>query len=287
MGTNFMKSLVLSDFKTRKKGLCTVKHHFLLKKGLLVDNLLKISKCLYFYFWQSDIVREQIYLGNRISSLVLKTPLDTSIMYFDSFFKTIRREWFSIDILRLDKFMILVRKFLRHMFTVLCRENWPIELTRPFITSIGENVLLRSFDEDGCPATGLGHHLCDIYLTELSKFCCDLNGNSPKETTMSLIQPFIKVLIFSNKGCYILVVRCKEGIFFRLVDEFPILYWNDVVLFSVFYLHDMLFNFLKNRYISQCSRLVIYECCIFLKKSLKSLKKKNLVMNESNNSNHE
>ncbi len=35
-----------------------------------------------------------------------------------------QREWFGIDKLRLDKFMMLVRKFLRQLFVHLATKDW-------------------------------------------------------------------------------------------------------------------------------------------------------------------
>ena len=38
--------------------------------------------------------------------------------------ETVRREWFGIDRLRLDKFMMLVRKFVQQTFVHLRRLDW-------------------------------------------------------------------------------------------------------------------------------------------------------------------
>jgi Nucleolar protein,Nop52 len=40
------------------------------------------------------------------------------------FLATMRREWFGIDRLRLDKFMMLVRKFMQQMFVHLRNADW-------------------------------------------------------------------------------------------------------------------------------------------------------------------
>jgi ribosomal RNA-processing protein 1 len=44
--------------------------------------------------------------------------------YFRVFLATMRREWFGIDRLRLDKFMMLVRKFMQQTFVHLRNANW-------------------------------------------------------------------------------------------------------------------------------------------------------------------
>lgn len=50
--------------------------------------------------------------------------LQVAFLYFTVFLSTMRREWFGIDRLRLDKFMMLVRKFTRSMFQYLQAQQW-------------------------------------------------------------------------------------------------------------------------------------------------------------------
>lgn len=50
--------------------------------------------------------------------------VQVAFAYFRSFMDTVRREWFGIDRLRLDKFMMLVRKFVQQTFVHLRRLDW-------------------------------------------------------------------------------------------------------------------------------------------------------------------
>lgn len=45
-------------------------------------------------------------------------------LYFRVFMRTMQREWFGIDRLRLDKFLLLVRRLVRALFVHLRRSNW-------------------------------------------------------------------------------------------------------------------------------------------------------------------
>jgi len=47
-----------------------------------------------------------------------------ALSYFRVFFTTMRREWFGIDRLRLDKFMVLVRKVVQQAFVYFRQANW-------------------------------------------------------------------------------------------------------------------------------------------------------------------
>jgi hypothetical protein len=46
------------------------------------------------------------------------------LLYFKVFARTMQREWFGIDRLRLDKFMLLARKFVHQLFALLRQSDW-------------------------------------------------------------------------------------------------------------------------------------------------------------------
>lgn len=50
--------------------------------------------------------------------------VQVALLYFQVFMRTMQREWFGIDHLRLDKFLMLVRRFVRALFTHLRARNW-------------------------------------------------------------------------------------------------------------------------------------------------------------------
>lgn len=47
-----------------------------------------------------------------------------AFLFFSVFMRTMRREWFGIDRLRLDKFMLLMRKFVSQMLACLKKAKW-------------------------------------------------------------------------------------------------------------------------------------------------------------------
>ena len=59
-----------------------------------------------------------------LRSLTLALLSQVAYLYFTVFLSTMRREWFGIDRLRLDKFMMLVRKFVRALFLYLQAQKW-------------------------------------------------------------------------------------------------------------------------------------------------------------------
>ena len=69
-----------------------------------------------------------LYTPNQTDSLLQQSDtaanVQGALQYFKIFARTIQREWFGIDKLRLDKFMVLARKFLHQVYTHLQNTGW-------------------------------------------------------------------------------------------------------------------------------------------------------------------
>jgi ribosomal RNA-processing protein 1 len=63
-------------------------------------------------------------LAERLAGLLPQMQPAVGHMYFSVFVLTIRREWAGIDRLRLDKFMMLIRKLWGSMFRTLAAAKW-------------------------------------------------------------------------------------------------------------------------------------------------------------------
>ena len=72
------------------------------------------------------------------------------------------REWVGIDQWRMDKFMMLTRRYIRQIFTYLAKSNWEEvkKITEIFSSSVISN-----------PKATLGFrlHFTDVYLEEVAK----------------------------------------------------------------------------------------------------------------------
>ncbi len=57
-------------------------------------------------------------------TLITHPASQGALQYFRIFARTMQREWFGIDKLRLDKFMMLARKVLRQVYVHLQKTGW-------------------------------------------------------------------------------------------------------------------------------------------------------------------
>ena len=66
----------------------------------------------------------QTALADRLSGLLSILPEATAFAFFEGFVRTMKREWFGIDQHRINKFMMLVRKFYAKSLEMAAEHDW-------------------------------------------------------------------------------------------------------------------------------------------------------------------
>ncbi|KAI9444884.1 Nop52-domain-containing protein [Lactarius indigo] len=117
----------------------------------------KLWKGIFYCFWMSDKALVQQALASELANIFLR-----------GFWKTIVREWDGIDRLRMDKYYLLIRRFVNATFRLLMRSDWDSGLCQVY------NDILTTRGGPLCPddsrvPLSLKYHLADIYLEELDK----------------------------------------------------------------------------------------------------------------------
>lgn len=109
-----------------------------------------------------------IFLQEEVVEMITQlltcfVDFNTGVKFIRSFFNIISQEWFGIDHLRMDKCMMLVRRFVRQNFQFLKNNNWSIDSAK-VLSDCYQKCL--SFIPDG-----LTYHFAEIYVNELAKVC--------------------------------------------------------------------------------------------------------------------
>jgi len=288
------KTLCSTHLLSRKNKILNAlsSDRFLTRQNALLDfcsrltNMQKITehdlcmnwKGLYFYYWHSDTIPEQVFSGITLARLVLESRPAASLLYFDCFYKILRKEWSYIGMLRLDKFMMLIRKFTYSMFEIFSCNCWSTEVINLYLSSLVDNVLIPSiYFYPYCNAAGLGYHLCDIIISELSSSCYAHNNRMQEKVLLVLIQPFIQIFLVPNKAFYILMARCKKRIFDNIVDELLPRHNNWITQSTSRLLLHNLNSIALEKGITRHTRRVTNEICSSLKKVLNILRKHNMM----------
>lgn len=131
--------------------------------------------------WLTPNPIPQQRLAHDLASLVPLTLHDSNILLFlDTFWETMSREWTSVDYLRLNKYLYLARLMLREEFAWLKKNGWkaePVESHNGIMAKTPLNV------NNAKIPNGLRYHVLDIFVDELEEV-----GENP-EVSLSTDQP--------------------------------------------------------------------------------------------------
>ncbi|KUJ07995.1 uncharacterized protein LY89DRAFT_541919, partial [Mollisia scopiformis] len=167
--TPFIKQLAASDRPTRDAALHSLRTFLSARRSLPPLELLKLWKGLFYCLWMSDRPKPQAALAQELANLLTILPsLPEKIEFLRAFWKTMQREWTNIDVLRMEKFLLLVRRFLAATFVAAKEGKMEWEEER-----VG--MLVRTLEEVPCEVedvkvpNGLRFHVIDIYVDELER----------------------------------------------------------------------------------------------------------------------
>lgn len=151
--------------------------------------------------WMSDRPRTQQALANSLAELVSVLPSTSVIPFLRAFWQTMQREWTNIDVLRMEKFLLLARRYLGAMFRVLKEGGWEEGLMREHLAMLKEgpcNV------EDPKVPNGMRFHAIDIYVDEMERV-----GVLAEEDSASVVENLLEPLRALAKGSPTKPVRTK------------------------------------------------------------------------------
>ncbi|RZC56642.1 hypothetical protein C5167_015496 [Papaver somniferum] len=204
--TKIIQHLASCNKSTRDKAIKLLKSWFPSQPEVSDEQMRKIWKGLFYCVWHSDKQQVQLELINNLSSLLVTfDDLNLSVQYFEVFLITMRREWCGIDYLRLDKFYLLIRKFLHQFFNLLKKNGWDIEVMERLMGVLEVKTL---FSADGYPAHGVNYHICEIFFEELKAF---IPVSLDVFKFDVLVKPFLLVLKKSTDK--ILLNKIRTGMF--------------------------------------------------------------------------
>ncbi|KAI0720137.1 Nop52-domain-containing protein [Fomitopsis betulina] len=188
------KYLASTDKKTRDKATKQLAS-FLSepsRDGLPQAEMAKLWKGIFYCFWMSDKPLVQQALASDIAEILLNvTSTPFALDFLQGFWEATVREWSGIDRLRIDKYYMLVRRFVNASFRLLLRDEWEsgsCERYNGILTRRGAPLC----PEDIRVPTSLAYHLADIYLEELEKVLGTSSESSPPPAPLStLLDPFV------------------------------------------------------------------------------------------------
>ncbi|KAI9800337.1 MAG: hypothetical protein M1825_004107 [Sarcosagium campestre] len=210
----FVKQLAANDRPTRDAAVSSLRTFLSGRRQLSSLDLLKLWKGLFFCVWMSDRPRTQQRLIVDLAGLVEVLPDQNALPFLEAFWTTIAREWTGIDALRMDKFLLLVRSYLRASFCYLAERNWDVKTVEDYANIL--SAIPLSIADAKIP-NGLRYHVIDIFVDELDA------SDQPRKSTIDLglvLRPLRELA--SKSPTKSVRLRVKEA----LADE-RLIDWNE------------------------------------------------------------
>lgn len=209
VGRTLIKQLACCNKTTREKSLRHLLKSWLPSQSepLSDDDAKKLWKGLFYCMWHSDKPRFQSDLVDRLSSLLLSLQLPLSVQYFSTFLLTMRREWTGIDSLRLDKFYLLIRRFVSKYFSLMKNNSWELDLVQRLMGVFDEGSFSAQEKFQG---NGVNYHIATVFMDELRPFL-----PLKKEVLEVLFKPFIDAM--GRLHDKVLLTKIRSGVFDVLV----------------------------------------------------------------------
>lgn len=193
MEIKYARHLADNDPKIRKSALRMLKRWFK-KRGAILDKDFSILwSGLYITFWMSDKPLIQEECAENIAALADVLDSKMALQFFESALSRLSAEWYGIDQLRMDKFLMLVRRLLRKSLQVLAVADYSSASLLQY-QSIISNILSSGPSVNNL---ALKLHLADIYLEEIAK--TQTEDITPAVVTQ-LLQPFINTICVAKDG---------------------------------------------------------------------------------------
>ncbi|GKT51308.1 ribosomal RNA-processing protein 12 [Colletotrichum spaethianum] len=106
----FIKNLASSDRKLRTQALTSLQTFLGSHRSLTRLDALKLWKGLFYAMWMCDRPVPQQNLAAELASLTSCLRNEDVPTWLSAFWETMARQWTDIDVLRMEKFLLLVRR---------------------------------------------------------------------------------------------------------------------------------------------------------------------------------
>ncbi|KAL1563568.1 ribosomal RNA processing protein 1 [Salvia divinorum] len=208
-GPTLIKHLASCSTAVRSQSLRLLQSWLAAQSQQLSDSdVKKLWKGLFYCLWHADKTPNQVALIDRLISLFHSLQPAVSLEFFRGFLVTLRREWPGIDRLRLDKFYLLIRRFVKALFGLMRLRKWDVGVLREYFGVLESDALLA---DDNLQGNGVNYHLASVFLEELAA----VGFPAQKEVVDVILGPFFAVLMRGTDK--ILLGKVKSNLFDELV----------------------------------------------------------------------
>lgn len=180
----FLKHLASSSRATRAAALDSLRTYLSTRSTFTDLDFLKLWKALFYCLYMQDKPLHQQRLAQDLADLTGVLQGEENVIgWLRAFWGTMGREWAGIDGLRMDKFLYLVRCYVRKGWEVCTKRKWEEGFLKRYLAVLQEVPLKAR--EHKIP-DGLRYHVLDIYVDELEK--ADSKHEAPVEDALEPVR---------------------------------------------------------------------------------------------------
>jgi ribosomal RNA-processing protein 1 len=172
---------------------------------------LKLWKGLFYSLWMCDRPIPQQNLCAELGELVFTVHTQCAIPWLQGFWGIMSMQWTDIDVLRMEKFMLLVRR----VFGASLRWVWEMKWETKAMEDMLEVFSTWPFELEGDLSrvpVGLRLHVLDIWADELDK--AKLLGEDSPEPAQEFVKKIIAMVesLAKSSPCKPVRVRAKDSL---------------------------------------------------------------------------
>ena len=196
---------VQPDRKLRTSSLETLETFLSSRKSLTFSESQRLWKGLYYALWMTDRPLPQQALANELAHLLFTLRPSSAISWLQGFWSVMSMQWTDIDVLRMEKFLLLVRR----VFAAQLRWVKERKYKGSEVEALETNVLKEwCFAEDGDLRrvhVGIRLHILDLWVDELER-----GGLLEDEAAQNFVKRMGE-MVDRLKSCVVKPVRARAN----------------------------------------------------------------------------
>ncbi|KAL6699191.1 nucleolar protein,Nop52 domain-containing protein [Trichoderma pleuroticola] len=163
----FIKNLASSDRKLRTESLSSLQAFLSSRRSLSPLDARKLWTGLYYALWMTDRPRPQQALAADLASLVFGLQPACVEPWLAAFWSVLGVQWPHIEALRLDKFLLLVRRMFAAHVKVAKEDGFRGDLAEQVLRVFAQWCF--DVEDENKVALGLRLHVLDVWVDELER----------------------------------------------------------------------------------------------------------------------
>ncbi|KAI1024754.1 hypothetical protein LB503_007255 [Fusarium chuoi] len=164
----FIRNLASSDRKLRMSSLESLSKFLASRSSLSDVDAQKLWKGLFYALWMTDRPIPQQRLATDLANLIFSLKPACAIPWLRAFWAIVGAQWTAIDVYRLEKFLLLVRRVFASHVRLARERGWKDGDVEAIVAVLEEYPFEKEGDLRKSPV-GIRLHALDIWVDELER----------------------------------------------------------------------------------------------------------------------